>query len=361
MGHALGNNYGKFYSFQSKPVLLDLQFTVDATQAVGVSSIKGQGVSQIFMHSTAATPSGPNPIAGIALIKLAYNYKQYFCGPWNAQPPTTGSDLAINGSALTLGTPYQITSVGVGAKGAVTIEPVADSSGSLASTWFSLYDGYGNTFIIYFVVSGVGSRPDLGVEDAYGTQGLHYVQQSIATNDTAATIGAALAVTIAALPSGISGVFSFTAAGTTTVTATSTKNSPVAGPPSDGTAGTGFAFAMTVYSTNLQDWQGVGLKPGIEPAVGDVFIAIATGYTTGGSSTGLVKALAISNVAAINVLGDTNLSLSPIPMSGSPNSGGWVIINFVDFAGALVAPTAGTKFYIQMLLEFATPVGGNNE
>ena len=123
--------------------------------------------------------------------------------------------------------------------GAATISPVADIAGSLASTWFSLYDNYGNTFIIWFSVSGVGSAP-IGVS---GT----LVQQSILSGATAAQIGAALVLTIQNLPSGVAGVFSFTASGTTTVTVTSTQTNPYApiAPPADGLIPTGFAFVKT--------------------------------------------------------------------------------------------------------------------
>lgn len=337
MGHALGNNYGKFYSFQSKPVLLDLQFVVDATVGTGTTNVKGQGVQNVFMH-TSTTPSGgnPNPANGYALVQLAYNYTRVYGGPVNLSPPLSGSNVAINGSALTAGVPYQITDVGHGPAGTATINFVDDVSGAMASSYFSLYDSYGNTFIIWFVVSGVGSRPNLGAEAAYGTVGLHYVQQSIVTNDTDDTIADAVVVTVNALPSGTAGVFSFTSAAVTgTVTVTSTVNLPLAGPPADGLISTGAAFAIGNYSTNLQDWQGVGLPKGVTPAVGVSFIATATGYTTGGGSTGQVKIFGTTGVSHAEILNDPNLSLGPIPMGGSPNVGGWILVKLVgpSFAG----------------------------
>lgn len=339
MGHALGNNYGKFYSFQSKPVLLDLQFTVDATVGTGTTGVKGQGVQNVFMH-TSTTPSGgnPNPAVGYALIQLAYNYTRCYGGPWNALPPLSGSGLAINGSALTAGVPYQIVTVGAGTAGSATINFVDDVSGAMASSYFSLYDSYGNTFIIWFTVSGVGSRPNLGAEATYGTQGLHYVQVSIATNDTDDTISDAVKVVVDLLPSGISGVYSFTSSSTTgTLTVTSTATQPLAGPPADGLVSTGAAFAIVNYSTNLQDWQGVGLPKGVTPAVGASFIATATGYTTGGGSTGTVKVFGSTGVVGMEILADPNLSLGPIPMSGSSHVGGWILVKFL---GATFTGTA---------------------
>lgn len=439
MGHALGNNYGKFYSFLSKPVELDLNFTVDATNGngLGVRSVKGQGVKNVFMATSASftgnshtsttidgisggtsslvvgmiiagsgivagttivsiptsgsiiisvattsTVSGGtityvavgSPMVntgvatssvGYALIELEYNYTRNYGGPLNLISPVTGANVAINSSALTVGLPYVIVSVGHGEAGTATIAPVADVSGNLAGTWFKLFDNYGNTFVIWFSVSGVGSAP-------IGTGGI-LVQQSISTNDTAATIGTDLAITIAALPSGISGVFSFTATGTTTVTVVSTQHNPyqpLPGAPSDGTIPTGFTFAVTKYISNLQDWQKVGVPPGVVPAVGVSFIATATGYSTGGGSTGLVKAVGVSSILSVETIGDPNLSLSPIPMGGSANTGGWILIQFLaptvsgsayDTPMIPTAPANNTVVSMNLLLEQATRVGGNNE
>lgn len=376
MGQNLGNNYGKFYSFQSKPVELDLQFVVNATDSggLGVTSIKGQGVANVFMHTSATAGRGangylnPNPASGFALIQLAYNYQRAYCLNSRITAPVTGSDLAINGSALTAGQPYQITAVGHGEAGTATIAPVADSAGSLAGAWFNLFDNYGNNFVIWFSVSGVGRAP-IGVS---GT----LVQQSISTNDTAATIGAALVVTINGLFAdtlqnpGAPHVAPFSASGTTTVTAVSTQQNPyqpLPGPPKEGTVATGFTFAVTKYISNLQDWQAVGLPKGISPAVGVSFIATATGYSTGGGSTGLVKAIGVSGIQSIEMIGDPNLSIAPIPMSGSPNVGGWLLVQFLGATSSSVttmipaAPAASSLVKMSLVLEEATRVGGNNE
>lgn len=244
MAGALGNNGGRLYSFGAQPVLIDCNFIVDATNGngLGIRSLKGQGVENVFMH-TSSTPGrgpngylNPNPASGYALIQLSSNYNRYLGGFSGFVSPVTGAAINIDAldAALTVGVPYVITSVGVGPAGQATIAPVADVSGSLASTYFMLYDSYGNSFCIWFNVSGVGSQPNLGLPAAFGQRGLHYVQQSIASGASAATIGAALVVTINALQSGISGVLSFTSSGTTTVTVVSTTTQPLAGIPQDG-------------------------------------------------------------------------------------------------------------------------------
>ena len=202
-----------------------------------------------------------------------------------------------------------------------------------------LPDGYGNRFIIWFSVSGVGAAPT-------GVSGT-LVQQSITTGDSAATIGAALVTTIQNLPSGTAGLYSFTASGTTTVTVVSTATNPYGpiGTPSDGVIPTGFTFAVTKYKTNLQNWQNVGLPKGVTPAVGAAFIATATGDSTLGTSTGTVIAPGVSGISVIEVVGDPNTTLGPIPVGGSPNVGGWILVQFLAptvSVGAYVSPMVAT-------------------
>lgn len=392
-----------------------------------ISAVLSSSSVQMSANATASETSesityqakgSPNPAAGYALIHLTSSYNRYMGGFSGFVSPSTGSTIAINSTSLTAGVPYIIASVGAGPSGSATIAPVADSSGSLASTYFMLYDSYGNSFCIWFYVTGVGgSQPNLGpalspAQAANGSRGLQYVQQTIAENSSAATIGAALASTIALLPSGINGTFSFTATGTTTVTVTSTLAAPLGGIPQDGnqvipatnsvplpiwftissgsaTAGsvwtdgfgnlytvsatissatllkttgvsspgaaagtltfvsgtgattnltyssavaglaTGFTFALVNYNTNLACWTGVGVQPGVVPAVGVPFIATSTGVSTGGGSSGTVIAAGISGITSIEVIGNTNLTINPIATGATSNVGGWVLVQFL--------------------------------
>lgn len=451
MAGSLGNNGGRLYSFGAQPVLIDCNFVVDSSNGngLGIRSLKGQGVENVFMHTSSTPGKGPNgylnpnPASGYALIQLSSNYNRYLGGFDGFVSPLTGGNVAINGSALSAGNPYVIVSVGSGPAGTATIAPVADVSGSLAGTYFMLYDSYGNSFCIWFSVSGVGSQPNLGPAAAFGQRGLQYVQQSIVTNDTAATIGADLVITIENLNSGISGVKSFTASGTTTVTVVSTALQPLAGVPQDGnqviaasnsqpvpiwfnissgsaTAGsvwtdgsgnlytvsttlssgtllktsgvqppfpasgiltfvsgsgsttalsyssavaglaTGFTFALTVYNTNLACWRGVGLPPGLNPSVGQSFIATSSGVSTGGGSSGLVKVPSVSGITSVEVIGDPNLSFAPQASGPSANVGAWILVQFLSASSSSVTtqvPTApannsvcGMSFYVDARL-----------
>lgn len=357
MANALGNNGGRSYSFLNRPVSIDCNFIVDATNGngLGVRSVKGAGIRNIFMH-TSATPGlglggflNPNPPSGYAIVQMHTNYNRY-CGGFDGfVSPTTGGTLAINGTALTANNPYIVASVGVGSAGTATIAPVADSAGSLASTWFRLFDSYGNTFIIWFSVSGVGSAPS-GV-------GGTLVQQTISSGATAAQIGTALVLTIQNLPSGVAGVNSFTASGTTTVTVVSTVNVPLAGVPFDGAIPTGFTFALTKYTTNQQCWNGVGLQKGVVPSVGASFIAANTGFSTGGGSTGLVVAAGVSGITKVELVGDPNQTIAPIPMNGSPNYGAYLMVQFLGATNSSTttliptAPAAGSVCGLSFVME----------
>lgn len=356
----LGNNGGRAYNFLSQPVEIDCLFTVDNSTASGVSGLAGSGVQNVYMYSS--SPSSANPLsdatasAGVILVQLQNNYYRFAGLASSAIVPLTGSNVAINGSALTVGTPYVITGVGAGTKGAVTIAPVADSAGSLASTYFSLYDSYGNKYIIWFSVSGVGSAPS-------GVAGIP-VQQSIVTGDTASTIGTALVITIQNLlaaqagnTTAPAGVYSFTAAGTTTVTVTNTANAPFPGGPVEGAIPTGFTFAVTKDQTNAQNWRAVGLPKGVVPAVSASFIATATGYSSRGGSTGTVKAVTVAGISRIEVIGDPNKSLGPVPLGGSPNVGGWIMLQCLAPTSASVTtlipaqPAAGSQIRLNFLVE----------
>ena len=409
--NALGNSGGRLYSFGAQPVLIDCNFIVDPANGngLGIRSLKGQGVANVYMNTSASftgtthtsttidsivqgtgslkvgmvlsgsgiaagttitainstsaitisaatstsvsggtityvAAGNPNPAPGYALIQLSANYNRYLGGFSGFASPTAGSTLAINATALTIGDAYIVASPGHAAAGQATIAPVADVSGSLASKYIVLYDAYGNTFVVWFSVSGVGQRPNLGNAAPDGVAGLHYVQQSILTNATAAQIGAALVLTIENLPSGISGVNSFTASGTSTVTIvnTSTAQYHLPGVPTDGLAplNTGFTLALTVDDHNLADWQAVGLPKGLVPTVGQSFIATAQGA---GSSTGLAIAVGVSGITSMEVVGDPSQSLSPIPQGGSPNVGGWVLVQ-------MLAPTPTTVDAVPLVM-----------
>lgn len=106
---------------------------------------------------------------------------------------------------------------------------------------------------------------------------------------------------------------------------------------------TGYAFALTINDTNLQDWYAVGVPAGVIPAPNVSFIAQATGA---GASTGTVWPASVSGVSSMEVIGDPNASIAPSPTGSSPHQGGWLLVQFL-------APTISTGAYVSPMIPTA--------
>lgn len=67
MSNRFYSNAGHFYAPHVMPVLLDCNFVVDSTNAngLGISSLKGPGIANVFMNTTAGAPAG-SPALGSA-------------------------------------------------------------------------------------------------------------------------------------------------------------------------------------------------------------------------------------------------------------------------------------------------------
>lgn len=110
--------------------------------------------------------------------------------------------------------------------------------------------------------------------------------------------------------------------------------SPVSGTPLTSTTA-GLAYIIvSLGTTTLAQWLAAGVPPGVTPAVGVSFIAIATGAIGG---TGAVEVPAAASVAATEIVGDPNTSLNNSNIAA--NGGAWLLLRFLDYAGALVAPS----------------------
>ncbi len=276
----------------------------------------GSATESITYYGFNDNYASPNPLAGYALIQFKSNYSVYLGGFVGFNPALSGSNISISGSSvLTLGDPYVVTSVGAVPGAHFTIAPVADVSGSLASTYLTLSDGYSNNYVIWFQVGGAGSAPSLtGALNGYTA-----VPVAFAQNASAATIGGDLATVIAALNGGNS----FTATGTTTVTVTSKLVTVGLSPyPSAGTSG--FTVSTVTYKTLAADWETVGLPVGLTPTVGQSFIATATGGALG---SGTVQAPTVAQVLGAQVIGDPNQSIANSSIAA--HGGAWVLVQFV--------------------------------
>jgi hypothetical protein len=101
----------KLYQFETMPVLLSCNFVVDSTNGngFGVRSLKGSGISRVYMN-TSATPAvgSPNPAAGYILVQLTDTYSKYLSGFSGQVSGITGSSTATTAHVpniiLSLGT-----------------------------------------------------------------------------------------------------------------------------------------------------------------------------------------------------------------------------------------------------------------
>lgn len=115
-------NRGHLYAPHVTPVILDFNFMVSASDTAGLGiingSLKGQGVQNVFMHTTATAGKGPNgflnpnPAVGYAVIQLADNFSRLYCANVTGAYALSGTSLAVDATALTVGAPYTITAVG---------------------------------------------------------------------------------------------------------------------------------------------------------------------------------------------------------------------------------------------------------
>lgn len=103
----------KLYQYEVKPVLVNCQFTVTPTNGLGITSLKGAGVANVFMH-TSTTPSAgtggitnPNPASGIIVVQLQNNFAKLL-GMQSAIQAPTATTLTATAANVT----YVITALG---------------------------------------------------------------------------------------------------------------------------------------------------------------------------------------------------------------------------------------------------------
>lgn len=193
----------RIYTGHVMPVLLDCNFVVDSTNGngLGIRSLKGPYVQNVFMHTTttpgagnsnSATPgivvTNPNPAAGTIVVQLNDNYNRIYTGGNAIVSPTSGSALKIDNSALTAGTAYIITTLGdataaawaalgvpSGVTPAVGVAFVAATVGAGANTSTSrvmttLAAGSGTASIETVGDSNLSIAPNPGSSQGFGAQ-----------------------------------------------------------------------------------------------------------------------------------------------------------------------------------------------
>lgn len=124
--------------------------------------------------------------------------------------------------------------------------------------------------------------------------------------------------------------------------------SPLSGSSVTSTVSSTTYVIVSLGTATAAQWLAVGLPPGIIAAVGVAFVATAS-QSIGGSAAVQQILSAGSGIDHIEVVGDPNLSLNPIPVGGSPNVGGRILL--VCFKnGVITAPTNGTAISLAFYL-----------
>ena len=93
---------------------IDINFIVDSTNGngLGIRSLKGAGVANVYMHTSATPAAGnPNPAPGLILVQLSQEYTQYLGGYSGFVSPVSGTPINVT-TGTTLGLPYVIVSLG---------------------------------------------------------------------------------------------------------------------------------------------------------------------------------------------------------------------------------------------------------
>jgi hypothetical protein len=114
--------------------------------------------------------------------------------------------------------------------------------------------------------------------------------------------------------------------------------SPVSGTPLTATVAGNAYIIVSLGTATLAQWLAAGVPPGVTPAVGVSFIAIASA-TIGGSAA--VEAPAVSGVSSVEVVGNANLSLNNSNVY--TNGGAWLLLQMLGATSSSVTtliPTA---------------------
>lgn len=292
----LFTNRGHFYCPHVMPVVIDCNFVVDSSNAngLGISSLKGQGVKNVFMH-TSQTPGrgngnflNPNPGTGVIEVQLSDNYMRFYDMFSSFRSPNSGTSLV----ATTANVLYTITNAGASPGYVFTVTSANATEGAV-------YTNNSQSFTVLKTISSGTTLVMSGTGDpaASGT-----LTKSSGTGDSTITFSA------------------FTGGAATTAA----------------------------------QWLAAGVHPGVTPAIGVSFVAIASA-SIGGSAQVQVPSSAHSAIDHIEVLGNPNVSLNPIPVGGSPNVGGYIYLLCLLDATA-TAPTDGSVLNLAFYLSQSSVV-----
>lgn len=192
---------GRLYTMHVKPVLLDCNFLVNATDTggLGITALKGPCIQNVFMHTSATPGAGnsnpaspnvtvtnPNPASGTIIVQLQDNYSGFYLDAWSITSPSSGSDVKIDNTAMTAGVAYTITTLGnataakwaaigvpAGVTPAVGVSFIAASNGGSGNVLTSMVQASATVGSSVASIEKVGAgalQPDPTVNQGFGGQ-----------------------------------------------------------------------------------------------------------------------------------------------------------------------------------------------
>lgn len=107
----------------------------------------------------------------------------------------------------------------------------------------------------------------------------------------------------------------------------------------------------TLGDASLATWLGVGVPPGITPAVGVSFIATSVGAGSNSSSS-RVSTPSSSGIVMSEVVGLPNSSIANTNLAS--NNGAWIMLQFSSATAAVAAPAAGSVCCVKFSYDGST-------
>lgn len=117
----------RLFSGHKDCVFIDCNFIVDSTNGngLGLRSLKGPYVQNVFMHTTVTPGAGngnpaspalsivnPNPASGIIVVQMQDAFTGVYTGGNSIVSPASGTPIVPTGTNLTVGNAYIITALG---------------------------------------------------------------------------------------------------------------------------------------------------------------------------------------------------------------------------------------------------------
>ena len=280
----------QFYTFHEYPVLLDCNFVIDTSNGNGLGqrSLKGEGISQVYLHSTPAATTATSVFSAGQTVITMSSVVNLVYGEVITDSTTSGN--------ITAGT--TITFVNTANNQITLSQPTAGASAAAPGDTLS--------FAMTTALAG-NPNPEAGIIVLQLAD--HYTRYF----------------------SGFTGYVG-----------------PLSGTPVTTTVATAPNVIVSLGTATLAQWQAVGLPIGITPAIGVSFIATSSAVI-GGSAAIEIPLASGAGIDHIEVVGDPNTTIHTEGYVNGKRAKGYVTLACYK-NGVLTAPASGTTISLATYL-----------